>query len=192
MKQFLILALISVIQAPLATAKPVDPSPQCGRIKTLAIKMCGTLEFTDMTEKTDAEFGPEYENLILHHLKITTSTKDYFKRMANFWNTCSQHLICTSKNDPRVRKPQHFMKRALDLDLCGSVFTHFLLKGERSLAYTFNQVEMHNGKEETIIDYIDNILVENDDYKYTITEVKRLRRKLTKLYGAKNAANLRK
>ena len=56
---------------------------------------------------------------------------------------------------------------------------------------TVNHIEIYQGKEETVLDYIENILKNpNNSTEYDFVELKSLKKTLIKYYGAKYAKDL--
>lgn len=136
--------------------------------------------------------GDNLERLFLKHLGITKDTLNYKKRIAEFWNKESDNFICAYKILHAKRTPQHLMKRAVDLGLQSHFYFRYLFKF-KDPKINFNAVEIYNGKEETIIDYLDNILkTETNNINYDLDSVERLREVLIRRFGTKRARELKK
>jgi hypothetical protein len=73
-----------------------------------------------------------------------------------------------------------------------SVFYDFLLSDEDDYPIDVNAVELYNGKEETLLDYLDEILSNSEKLKnYNSQEIIMLRMTIIEDYNAKTAAQLK-
>ena len=136
------------------------------------------------------DVGARLENYILKHLGISRKTKGYKLLVANFWNANSQDLICRTSTGG-LRNPQHFMKRVVEMNMQNEALYDFILYDPEEYPITVNHIEIYNGKKETILDYIENILTTpGNDKKYNFQELQSLKRILIDEYGAKLATQL--
>jgi len=214
MKHLIVFALIISIQSDFATARTDDPGNNCGskgipdqgevnavekltnglereNLKKLSSSLCGQLQLAYSTDMTPKQIDTSIENLILQHINTTRRSEDYQKRITTFWNRKAQFLICTVKT-PVSRSPQHFLKRAIDFNLHRGVFNKFLYKNRKLLRKTVNHIELYNGKRETILDYVENILNSKDQNQYDIGELLVIQTTLKKYFGALNAVKIPK
>ena len=138
--------------------------------------------------------GKGVEGLILNFLGISKEDPKYKEKLTKFWNENADKFICHEEGTTeRTRNPQHFLKRIVDLGMHKSVLNGFLLSNPYKLPINVNTVEIYNGKEETLLDYLDAIISNPDnEEKYNIPEIKSLRRLLLMGYNAKTAAELKK
>jgi len=71
-----------------------------------------------------------------------------------------------------------------------AVFNKFLFLNRKTYPKNINFVVNYNGRKETILDFVDGIIVQNNEVLYDISQLKRIRRTLVKHFHAKNAADL--
>tara|TARA_R110002096_G_scaffold153285_3_gene316978 strand:- start:585 stop:893 length:309 start_codon:yes stop_codon:yes gene_type:complete len=101
-------------------------------------------------------------------------------------------LICYEGPEDETRNPQHFLKRIVDLGMYKSALYDFLLSDEDEYPIDVNSVEIYNEKEETFLDYLNEIISKPDnEKKYTIKEIKMLRLTIIEDYNAKTASELK-
>ncbi|SDS51188.1 hypothetical protein [Winogradskyella sediminis] len=138
--------------------------------------------------------GDGMEGLILNFLSITKEDPNYKEKLTKWWNENNHRFICHEEGTTEdTRNPQHFLKRIVDLGMHKTVLYNFLLSDPENYAIDVNTIEIYNGKEETILDYIDNALSEpSASSKYNVKEIKSLRGWLVMGYNAKTAEELKK
>jgi len=157
-------------------------------LRTLSSKMCVQLQSSRTFGHDNS--GERIENIMLKHLGITRETKDYKLLVSKFWNDNAQNLICDDDADG-LRNPEQFMKRVINMGMHTSALYDFLLLDEEEYPVTVNHIEIYQGKEETVLDYIENILKNpNNSTEYDFVELKSLKKTLIKYYGAKYAKDL--
>jgi hypothetical protein len=145
--------------------------------------------------KADAtKAGEGVEGLILNFLGLTKEDPDYKEKLTKWWNENNHRFICHEEGTTKfTRNPQHFLKRVIDLGMHKTILYDFLLSDEDDYPIDVNAIETYNGKEETVIDYIDNILKDPEvASNYNVREIKDLRDVLILDYGAKTSSELKK
>lgn len=143
----------------------------------------------------DTEGGLRVEDLILRRLNITRETPNYQALVATYWNANKDAFICHEREGyeiPGTRSPQHFMKRVVDLRMERVVFGGFLLSSPERYPIDVNAVEYYNGEPETLLDYLDDIMANQELYpnRYDYRKVRSLRRHIINTYGAMTAEQL--
>lgn len=187
MKNIIILLLIICFNSIGLKAQSNDSNQKIA-LESLSIDLC--LKILDSAMHGQEKTGDNLERQILHYLSITKETPNYKEIIAKFWNEHSDKFIClyTSMHTPNT--PQHLAKRALDLGIHNYYFNRYLFRFKNP-KIDFNEIEIVNGEEETIIDYIDKILArEKDNTNYELDSVKNLRNVLVRKFGAKKASEL--
>jgi hypothetical protein len=117
--------------------------------------------------------------------------KDNTKQIISFWNTYSKYLITTIE-DNIGRTPEHVLKRAVSTNTHSEMFFKYLMRFGPGVIDFNNTIEIVDGKEETLIDYIDKIIASEDFEKnYNTSDVKKLRKGLTLNFNAKTASQLK-
>jgi hypothetical protein len=161
------------------------------RIEDLSIRICrSALTFRNASAKTA---GESIEYMILKFLGTSKEDPNHKVILTKFWNENSEKLICYEGPEDETRNPQHFLKRIVDLGMYNSVLYDFLLYDEDEYPIDVNTVEIYNGKEETLLDYLDQIISNPEKAKeYNIKEVKLLRLTILEDYNAKKASELNK
>ena len=116
---------------------------------------------------------------------------DNTKAIISFWNTYSKYLMCSTEYN-RGRTPEHELKRAISTHTHSEMFFKYLMRFGPGVIDFNNTIEIVDGKEETLIDYIDKIIASEDFEKnYNTSDVKKLRKGLTLHFNAKTAAQLK-
>jgi hypothetical protein len=114
-----------------------------------------------------------FENSILKHIiGVDENHPDKEKLISKFFNENNAKLICGEDTDEFIRPNEHILKRSIALSEYD-----FLLHAANSSKYTldWNFYEMVDGKKETILDYLDMII--NDEelaLEYDVDELKEL------------------
>ena len=123
--------------------------------------------------------------------KHKMTNKNYKQKFTELYNKYSDKFICTDKPTEKSRNPEHFLKRVVCLSMYESIFYDFLLSDPEEYPIDVNTVEIVNGKPETLIDYIDNIITNPEISKnYDVGQIKDLKSWLVEEYGAKKANEL--
>ncbi|MEH6537832.1 MAG: hypothetical protein V7719_15630 [Psychroserpens sp.] len=137
--------------------------------------------------------GQGVEGLILNFLGTSKEDPNHKEIFTAFWNENSYRFICHEEGTTKyTRTPQHFMKRIVDLGMYKSVGYDFLLSDEDEYPIDVNTIEIYNGKEETLLDYIDAILKDHKvESKYNVKEIKDLRDVIILDYNGKKASELK-
>ena len=135
---------------------------------TLADRVCGS----GYVRWAGPEPVTDFENSILSHLGVAVDSPDREKHISKFFNENNAKLICGEDTDEFIRPNEHILKRSIALSEYD-----FLLHAANSSKYTldWNFYEMVDGKKETILDYLDMII--NDEelaLEYNIPELKEL------------------
>jgi len=182
-------ALVIALSLPAAaSAESSTDQTDLDALRLLSAKMCTQLQLSRTMGDEDA--GARIEIHILDHLGISRQTQGYKLLVTRFWNENAAHLICDD-GVLGLRHPQHFMKRVIDMAMYSSVFDEFLLTDPEEYAITVNHTEIYNGKAETILDFLDNILqTPGNETQYDLPMIRSMREVLIEDYGAKNARDL--
>jgi hypothetical protein len=185
-----IVVLILLLLALTAKAQITDTEISDEQIEDLSINICrSVLTFRNASAKTA---GESIEYMILKFLNTSQEDPNHKAILTKFWNENNEKCICYEGPEDETRNPQHFLKRIVDLGMYKSVLNDFLLSNPFKFPIDVNAVEIYNGKEETLLDYLNEILSnpENEE-KYNFQEIKSLRRLLLMGYNAKTAAQLK-
>lgn len=115
-----------------------------------------------------------FENSILTHLGLPANHPEKEKHISKFFNENNAKLICGNDNDEIGRETEHILKRCIALGE-----HNFLVHVANSMKYNglfdWNFYEMVDGKKETILDYIDKILADEEwAFEYDVDELKEL------------------
>ncbi|WP_027671329.1 hypothetical protein [Rheinheimera baltica] len=128
------------------------------------------------------------KNEFAKHLGINVTDPDYQTKVTQFWNTNQNDFICLGKINTQYRESEHLLKRMINLGEDSNFFYRFLLKDKQ---VDVNAVEYVDGEPETIIDFIDKILLTPEMQRYySVKELQKLRKNLIKHFGAKKAVDL--
>jgi hypothetical protein len=174
-----------------AKAQITDTEISDEQIEDLSINICrSALTFRNASAKTA---GESIEYMILKFLNTSQDDPNHKAILTKFWNENNEKCICYDDGSTgRTRNPQHFLKRIVDLGMYTSVLNDFLLSNPFKFPIDVNAVEIYNGKEETLLDYLNEILSNpENDGKYNFQELQSLRRLLLMGYNAKTAAELK-
>lgn len=129
------------------------------------------------------------KEILEKELKVKESDPNYKKTMSNFWNKYQHRFICSAFPDSGFPRREHIFKRIIH-DRYTHVLDDFFFD-EDLIEVDWNVVEVHNGKKETLIDYLDHILkTERRGSQYDLDEVREIRDGLREEYGAKRASEL--
>lgn len=135
--------------------------------------------------------GSIIENEFIKKFGINKKDKDYKKQVADIYNKYADKLICIDTPTPHTRSPEQFIKRVISLGMYEYILYDFLLYDEEEYPIDVNTVEVVDGKKETVLDYIDNILADPEvSNKYDVAEIKDLRGLLIEDFKAKKANDL--
>tara|TARA_R110002051_G_scaffold59843_2_gene109785 strand:+ start:106 stop:654 length:549 start_codon:yes stop_codon:yes gene_type:complete len=174
MKKFKSLLMVFIVLVSINTQAQSEIEISDERMEDFIKKMCRV----SLTFRTSAakQAGSNMEKLILHFLGLTKEDPNYKEKLTKFWNENSDKFICFDEGSTKyTRTPQHFLKRIVDLGMHKTVFYDFLLSDPEGYAIDVNTIEIYNGKEETILDYIDNVLSQpNASSKYTCKRSRKL------------------
>ena len=128
--------------------------------------MCGEFLVSDAIGNEHGLIEIRVEDRILKFLGIKERDDEgkYIKKVADFWNANSQCFICTiDDNIARVRVPSHFMKKAIAAGYSNLIFDEFLLYPDYHI--NINHIEYYNGTPETVLDYVNNIIDDEEQLK---------------------------
>jgi hypothetical protein len=147
-------------------------------------------KFTIAKEVNNKNLVIQVNELIENYLDLNHSENNK-KEILIFWNTKSQYLICDT-GTKKSRESENILKRAIYLKLYPEMFFSYLMSF-KDPTIDFNAIEVVDGKNETILDYIDNIMEEQDvELNYNASQVRKLRKILATQFGAKKASELEK
>lgn len=141
--------------------------------ETLAAKIC-SLGYSNWGSSVPVS---GFEEDILSYIGISNDDPNREKHIAKFFNENNHLLICGEDNDEFIRPNEHILKRSIALSEYD-----FLLHAANSPKYDdmdWNFYEIVDGKKETILDYLDMII--NDEelaIEYDVDELKSLMRVL--------------
>lgn len=156
-------------------------------LKLLANKICSSIN--SVSDSTDANIIEQVNGYITHYLGLEEGEQNTTE-IYSFWITNSQYLICDIESVEAGRDIEHVLKRAIAMHYHKQFFYEYLFKA--GSGEIFNTTELVDGKEETLLDYIDKLMGEEDfEFNYNPAEMKRLRNILVKNFGAKTAEQLR-
>jgi hypothetical protein len=113
-----------------------------------------------------------FEKAILRHLELPENSAEKEKHISKFFNENNSKLICGEDNDEYIREEEHILKRSIAL---GEY--NFLSHAANSSKYEldWNFYEVVDGKKETILDYLDNIIEDEElALDYNVPELKTL------------------
>ena len=128
------------------------------------------------------------KNEFAKHLGINVTDADYQTKVTQFWNANQNDFICSGKINTQYRESEHLLKRMINLNEDSNFFYRFLLKDRQ---VDVNAVEYVDGEPETIIDFIDKILLTPEMQRYySVKELQKLKKNLIKHFGAKKAVDL--
>ncbi len=186
-----IFAVLVLLLAVTMQAQNTENKISDEQIEYITKKLCSSaLAYRAGNAKTA---GKDIEDIIINFLGTSRNDQDYKKIITKFWNENNEKIICNDEGSTKdTRNPQHFMKRIVDLGMYQSVFYDFLLSDPDSYSINVNAIEIYNGKEETLLDYIDYILNKpNASSEYNVKEIQNVRDWLIEGYNAKTAAQLK-
>ncbi|OAD39924.1 hypothetical protein [Polaribacter atrinae] len=192
MKKFKYLLLVFVVLFSMNTQAQNETKIDDAKLNDFIKKLC--LSGLAFRTSDSRQAGQDIEELILNFLGLTKEDPNYKEKLTKFWNENNHKFICHEEGTTKfTRTPQHFLKRIVDLGMHKSVLGDFLLSNPYKYPINVNTVEIYNGKEETLLDYLDAIISNPDNKeKYNIPEIKSLRRLLLMGYNAKTASELKK
>ena len=131
------------------------------------------------------------ENEVLKFLKITKEDVSYKTKLVDFWNSYNKFFICFD-NDSDI--PEHILKRSLNelFYKHNQILFNWLFDLNQTKAIDFNQVIYFDGQPETILDYLNTILLNRYDYQqFDMNATSELRLKLIENFNAKTASELK-
>jgi hypothetical protein len=142
----------------------------------------------------DSNAGEKIKKYFYDFLEISDESSENQKAIfKTFWNKHNDKLICKTKVY-QARVIEHFTKRAIELKLGYELFGGFLLRDHQNMKINVNAVEIYDGKKETVLDFIENIL--NDPKGIStygsggLAKLKRIKRILVARFEAKRADEL--
>lgn len=114
-----------------------------------------------------------FEAALLRHLGYPKDHPDKEKIITKFFNENNALLICGDDNDTYIRENEHILKRSLALGEWD--FLGYVANNPKYDGFDWNFYEIVDGKKETILDYLDMII--NDEElasEYDVDELKTL------------------
>lgn len=128
-----------------------------------------------------------FQGLILSHLNLTINTADYRSKVTAFWNEHIDYMICTDKHIGYTT-PQHLLKRVIEMNVIQGFYFEYLLRDPNAKV---NSIQYVDGRAETVIDYLDKLL-NNNEFQglFSIDELRSLRIFLIQIMGAKTGKEL--
>ena len=183
--KYVLLVFIVLVSMNTQSQNEIEISDE--RIDEFSKKMCKASLVYRTSAKTA---GENIEEMMLSFLGTSKEDPKHKEILTKFWNEYNEKLICYEGPEDETRNPQHFLKRVVDLGMY-SILYDFLLYDEDEYPIDVNAVEVYNGKEETLLDYMDAIIANpKNEEKYNMQEIKDLRGTIIGYYGAKKASEL--
>jgi len=131
------------------------------------------------------------ENELLEFLDITKEDAAYKTKLVDFWNSYNKFFICF-ENDSDI--PEHILKRSL-IELFyqhNQILFNWLFDLNQTKAIDFNQVIYFDGQPETILDFLNTILLNSYEYQgFSPVSIGELRTELIEDCNAKTASQLK-
>ena len=134
----------------------------------LADRICG-IGYMDWASTSPVR---GFEKSILKHLGVPEDSPDREKHISKFFNDNNSKLICGEDTDDFIREEEHILKRSIALSEYD-----FLLHAANNSKYEldWNFFEMVDGKKETILDYLDMIIADEElALEFDVDELKTL------------------
>lgn len=131
------------------------------------------------------------ENELLEFLDITKEDADYKTKLVDFWNSYNKFFICFD-NDSNM--PEHILKRSLNelFYKQNQMLFNWLFELDKAKKIDFNQVIYFDGHPETILDFLNTILLNSYEYQqFDMNAISELRLKLIEYFNAKTASELK-
>jgi hypothetical protein len=131
------------------------------------------------------------ETKLLEFLDITKEDADYKTKLVDFWNSYNKFFICFDNGSDI---PEHILKRSLSelTFLHDQVLFDWLFDLNQTKAIDFNQVIYFDGQPETILDFLNTVLLNSYEYQgFSPITIGELRTKLIEDCNAKTAAELK-
>lgn len=152
---------------------------------SLADKCCKSLYLKGWSSNPVSGF----EKSLLKHMGLPTNTPDKEKHISKFFNENNHLLICEDDEDESIRPNEHILKRSIAIGRY-----HFLNHAVNTSEYDdmdWNFYEIVDGKKETILDYLDMVMADEDlALDYDIPELKSMMLTLEEA-GAKRGRELK-
>lgn len=129
-----------------------------------------------------------FESGILKFLGIDKKkNSNYRTEISKFWNQYNEYMICTTEM-VGYETPQHLLKRVVDMSGITAFYFEYFLEDEN---INLNAIEWKGGEPETLVDYIDKIILDpNLEHIYDLDLVRQLRGFATNTYDGKRACEL--
>jgi len=172
----------------LAQTEPVELTER--QVKRLSGKLCRTLSRYAETDQ-DVNIEEKIEETLLKYSGIDSIQSDYKAKIARFWNINSSNVIC-KPNVNDAFPEQHFFSRAILQDFPISVFKNYFFRDNKNFPINPNIVIVNqHGSRETILDYIDSILLLPDvRQRYNIHQIREVRDIIANDFGGKRFREL--
>jgi hypothetical protein len=130
------------------------------------------------------------ETELLQFLKITKEDADYKTKLIDFWNSYNKFFICVRDR----YDDEHILKYALTKysNQTDFVIFNWLFDLNQTKTIDFNQVLYYDGQPETILDFLNIVLLDRyHQQRFDIYAIRDLTLKLIVHYGAKTASQLK-
>jgi hypothetical protein len=179
------------VENELGTIEKIDIGLKKTSIENLVLRTCLKLmQAKGSGSKTLLEGAAKsIEDILLAHLDLTRSSKDFEKKVTKFWNKNHNNFICGA-NTHYGKK--HLFKAVLDMQMASTVLLGFFLKEDQKYKMNVNSYEMIRGKPETVLDYLYNIKAgKNSGLNYNIPEINELVEILEDEYNALRGKDLK-
>jgi hypothetical protein len=178
MKQLLV--LLFIFQASYAFSADTsrdaykDENIKKTKLEDLVQKVCSKIMHAKNSQNKEIvdEVGKSIEKILLSYLDKSRSSKNYKKEIATFWNKYHESFIC-KQNTHYGNK--HLFKVVVDMQMQTPVLLDYFLHEDNKYKINVNAYEIVEGKPETVLDYLDNIVTGNGGgLEYDIPAIKEL------------------
>lgn len=158
--------------------------------KRLSGKLCRTLSKYAQNQ-LDGNIGDDFETYLLEFSGLDKSSISYKKQLADFWNKNSAEFICKA-NGNSTYPEQHLLHRVVRQGFTTLVLKDYLFSTPEVFPIDPNVVSINQyGQTETIIDYIDRLLlVPNAEEDFNTGHIREVRDIIENDFGGKRAREL--
>jgi hypothetical protein len=156
------------------------------KFKIMINKLCSNL----MAARTDEslKIGNKLETIMLHYNGLTQETSDYKEKLEHFWDVNKNDFICEANSH---YGKQHILKVMVDMQLYRPILIKYFLSKKTGYKLNMNAFEVVNGKPETIVDYLQEIMEgKNSSENYDTRSLRRLLVILKRKFNGKSGEQL--
>jgi len=156
------------------------------KFKIMVDKLCSNL----MAARTDEsiEIGKKIESIMLDYNSLTQESSDYKEKLEHFWNVNKNDFNCEANSH---YGGQHILKVMVDMQMYEPTLIKYFLSKKTGYRLNMNAFEVVNGKPETIVDYLQQIMEgKNSSENYDTRAVRRLLVILKRKFNGKSGGQL--